>query len=135
MADWLTAKQRSRNMAAIRSSGTRPELVLRRAIALACPRRKVIDRPDLFGKPDFFLPGLKLALFADGCFWHGCRAHGRTPEDNYEYWVRKLERNRVRDRVVTRTLRSQGLTVVRLWEHDLSKGPQRAARLLTRKID
>jgi DNA mismatch endonuclease (patch repair protein) len=134
MGDWLTPEQRSRNMSAIRSSGTAPELALRAAIREAFPRRKVVERPALPGKPDYFLPGLKLAVFADGCFWHGCARHGRKPEDNAGYWTPKLARNKARDRRATRELRSRGLIVVRVWEHDLKASPERVTRRLARAV-
>ena len=122
MPDWLTAEQRSRNMAAIRSSGTSPEARLLAALKVTFPRRKIIERPrELPGKPDFYLPGFRLAIFADGCFWHGCPVHGRTPDDNQSYWVPKLARNKARDREAGRALRLLGIRPVRLWEHELAK--------------
>ena len=67
-------------MAAIRSAGTSPERRLRAALRTMFPRRRIVERPDdLPGRPDFYLPGLKLAIFADGCFWHRCPTHGRVP--------------------------------------------------------
>lgn len=133
MADWLTSEQRSRNMSAIRSSGTEPERRLLSAIHEAFPRRKIVERPNLPGKPDYFLPGLKLAVFADGCFWHGCPKHGRYPGDNADYWRPKLARNAARDRRVTRELRRRGIIVVRVWEHDLKREvPRRVTSRLMR---
>lgn len=128
MADWLTKEQRSFNMSSIRSKGTGPEMRLGSLLHEMLPRRKVILHPDdLVGKPDYLLPGLKLVTFADGCFWHGCPQHGRRPEDNSDYWAPKLERNRRRDRQVTRQLRSQGFVVVRVWDHEL-RGSMTQAR-------
>lgn len=122
MPDWLTPEQRSRNMAAIRSSGTSPEDRLLAALRVAFPRRKVVEGPrEVPGRPDFYLPGLRLAIFADGCFWHGCPEHGRTPDDNRSYWEPKLARNRARDLEVDRALRQAGIRPVRLWEHELKK--------------
>jgi DNA mismatch endonuclease (patch repair protein) len=73
------------------------------------------------GKPDFVFASSKLAIFVDGCFWHGCPQHGRSPTSNTEYWQTKLKRNQVRDRLVSRTLRKGGWSVLRVWEHDLRK--------------
>jgi DNA mismatch endonuclease (patch repair protein) len=120
MADWLTPEQRSRNMAAIRSAGTSAERRLAAVLRTLFPRRRIIERTkDLPGRPDFYLPGLKLAIFADGCFWHGCPKHGRLPGDNPDYWRPKLARNAARDRAAVRALRAQGIRTVRIWEHDL----------------
>lgn len=126
MADWLTQEQRSRNMAAIRSTGTKPEERLGFLLKSMFPRHKIVGHPTAMGKPDYLIPSLRLMVFADGCYWHGCPKHGRVPEDNRDYWAPKLERNRKRDRRVTRELRGQGYVVVRVWDHDL-KGDMNAA--------
>lgn len=126
MADWLTKDQRSRNMAAIRSKGTKPEERLHTLLRQMFPRRKIVEHPDATGKPDFSIPSLHLMVFADGCYWHGCPQHGRIPEDNRDYWGPKLERNRTRDRRVKHELQRQGWTVVRVWDHDL-KGEMTSA--------
>lgn len=72
------------------------------------------------GRPDFVFPKARLALFVDGCFWHGCPRCFRRPSSNQEYWDTKIARNRARDRSVTRKLRIQGWSVLRVWHHDLS---------------
>jgi len=73
------------------------------------------------GRPDYYLPGFRLAIFADGCFWHSCPVHGRLPEDNRDYWQSKLSRTVARDREVAIELREMGVRSIRLWEHDLRK--------------
>ena len=73
------------------------------------------------GKPDFVLPKMKLAIFVDGCFWHGCPRHCNAPSDNRAFWKKKLAANKTRDRRVNQTLRKSGWHVVRIWEHDLAK--------------
>jgi DNA mismatch endonuclease (patch repair protein) len=86
-------------------------------------------------RPDFIFPKLKLAIFVDGCFWHGCPKHGTRPKSNRAFWNRKLSANKKRDLLVTRTLRRAGWRVLRIWEHDLhqaTKKPQNEARLLKR---
>lgn len=109
-------------MAAIRSWGTQPEERLALALRELFPRRRIVRHTSaLPGKPDFYLPGLRLAIFADGCFWHGCPEHGRTPGDNVGYWGPKLARNAARDRLATRELRRLGIRPVRLWEHELRR--------------
>lgn len=109
-------------MAAIRSQGTKPEERLGALLRMMFPRRKILSHPDAIGKPDYAIPSLRLMLFADGCYWHGCPTHGRVPEDNREYWEPKLERNMARDRRVKRELQKGGWTVVRIWDHDLKDG-------------
>lgn len=75
----------------------------------------------LFGKPDFVFRKQKLALFVDGCFWHGCPKHGHFPATNKAFWRKKILRNIERDREVLRFLRKAGWRVVRVWEHDLAR--------------
>lgn len=64
------------------------------------------------------IAGLRLAVFVDGCFWHGCPVHATWPKTNAEFWRAKIEKNRVRDRDTNRRLREEGWTVVRVWEHE-----------------
>jgi DNA mismatch endonuclease (patch repair protein) len=75
----------------------------------------------VFGSPDFIFTKCKVAIFADGCFWHGCPRHATLPKTNRAFWKEKLARNKVRDRLVTRTLRRHGWRVVRVWQHELSR--------------
>lgn len=74
----------------------------------------------VFGKPDFVFPKLKVAVFVDGCFWHGCPKHSNTPVNNREFWQQKLAANKTRDQLVNRTLRACGWRVLRIWEHELA---------------
>ena len=86
-------------------------------------------------RPDFVFRQTRLALFVDGCFWHGCPTHGTRPKGNAAFWKNKFARNLARDRLVTRALRSAGWRVLRIWEHTLrwaTKNPQNEARLLRR---
>lgn len=84
----------------------------------------------LFGKPDFIFPKLRLAVFVDGCFWHGCPRHGTQPKGNAAFWRKKIRRNRARDQIVGKTLRRLGWTVLRIWQHELSQ--KNETRLLRR---
>lgn len=73
----------------------------------------------VFGKPDFVFAKLKLAIFVDGCFWHGCPDHGRREHRvNAWYWPEKIQRNVDRDADTTRRLMARGWTVIRIWEHE-----------------
>jgi DNA mismatch endonuclease (patch repair protein) len=67
---------------------------------------------------DVVFPGAKVAVFVDGCFWHGCPEHGTWPRNNAEFWRRKIEGNVERDRDTDARLEADGWTVVRVWEHE-----------------
>lgn len=69
-------------------------------------------------RPDIAFLKQKVAVFIDGCFWHGCPQHGRTPRSNQAYWRLKLEGNMARDRKTTQRLEAAGWTVIRVWEHE-----------------
>jgi DNA mismatch endonuclease (patch repair protein) len=84
----------------------------------------------VFGKPDFIFRKLKLAIFVDGCFWHGCPKHATNPKSNRAYWRHKLSGNKSRDHLVTRTLRLAGWHVLRIWHHELKR--KNESRLLRR---
>ena len=117
-----TPEQRSRLMSRIRSTDTRPELMLRRALwALGYRYRK--DVKSLPGKPDIAVRKYKVAVFVDGEFWHGYKWAEKKPriKRNREYWIPKIERKMQRDRQNTQALQEQGWTVFRFWEHKLKK--------------
>jgi DNA mismatch endonuclease (patch repair protein) len=118
MADIFSRAHRSRIMARIRSSDTKPEGRLSNLIRVALGGRvKLLQNVrNLPGQPDFYIPSLRLIIFADGCFYHGCPAHGHLPKSNRAYWRPKLKRNLNRDRRVSRTLRRLGYGVWRIWE-------------------
>jgi DNA mismatch endonuclease (patch repair protein) len=76
------------------------------------------------GKPDFYFPAERVAIFVDGCFWHGCpHCRRRTPSNRREFWRKKITENRLRDGRTTRALRGSGIHVTRVWEHAL-RGPR-----------
>ena len=121
MPDFLTADQRSALMSRVRSRGNfSTEL---RLIAIFREQGIVGWRRGfpLPGKPDFVFPKLRLAIFADGCFWHGCPKHSRTPGTNPVFWRAKIDRNMERDLEVKRQLQTRGWKVVRIWHHELKR--------------
>jgi len=75
----------------------------------------------VIGKPDFVFRRERVAVFVDGCFWHGCPRHATQPKTRAAYWAAKFSRNKARDREVTRTVRKAGWTVLRVWECALSR--------------
>ena len=125
---------RSANMAAIRRRDTRPELALRRALHGRGYRYRKDLRLDLDSgarvRPDIVFTARRVAVFVDGCFWHACPKHSNLPVNNRPFWRRKLSTNKKRDLLVIRTLRKTGWTVLRIWEHELTRKNQ--PRLLRR---
>jgi DNA mismatch endonuclease (patch repair protein) len=117
-------------MAAIKSRGNKDtELKLLAILRIEGIKGWRRQQP-LYGKPDFIFRKERLAVFVDGCFWHGCPKHGRRPGSNSAYWVPKLARNQKRDAEVNRVLRKQGWKVFRLWEHELSNQSRVASTIV-----
>jgi DNA mismatch endonuclease (patch repair protein) len=113
MADVLEPEQRHRNMAAIHSASTKPELLLRKSLWRLGFRYRINDNR-LPGKPDIVLPKYHTVIFVHGCFWHaheGCKYASR-PSTNTDYWNAKFERNRNRDARVQSELEAAGWKVV-----------------------
>lgn len=99
---------------------TKPELELRRVLYSRGLRYRV-DRPVLTGvrrRPDLVFIGSRVAVFVDGCFWHGCPEHATWPASNAAFWREKIEANRKRDADTNARLAAAGWTVVRVWEHE-----------------
>jgi DNA mismatch endonuclease (patch repair protein) len=119
MADVFSKQKRSQVMAAIRSTGNRATELKLAAIFRAHGITGWRRCQRLPGKPDFVFRKQRLAVFVDGCFWHGCRWHCRMPESNCDYWQLKINRNKQRDRATTKQLRQAGWHVLRFWEHAL----------------
>lgn len=121
MTDVFSKKKRSEIMSRIRSSGTNPEERLYRIVRQILGHRWGIQRnvTALPGQPDVYIPSLRLAIFADGCFYHGCPQHGHNPKSNRAYWVPKLIRNLQRDSSNRRKLRGGQIFVWKFWEHEL----------------
>ncbi len=117
MVDIVTPETRSRMMAGIRSKGTKPEILVRRAL-FAEGLRFRLHRRDLPGAPDIVFPGRKAAIFVHGCFWHrheGCR-YAKLPATRPEFWKVKLEGNVERDARAIEALRAMGWRVLVVWE-------------------
>ncbi|MDR1939995.1 MAG: very short patch repair endonuclease [Clostridiales bacterium] len=86
------------------------------------------------GKPDFIFPDAKIAVFVDGCFWHGHDCRNVTPADNAEFWEKKLSANKERDKAVTERLQARGWTVVRIWECELKKKNEEVVTARLRRL-
>ena len=117
MTDHLSKKRRSWNMSQIRSSGTKPEKIVRSALHRRGYRFR-IDVEGLPGRPDIVLPKHRKIIFVHGCFWHrhpGCR-RCTTPTTNQVYWLEKFRNNIDRDKKVTKELEELGWEVLKIWE-------------------
>ena len=141
--DKLSAEQRHKNMAAIRSKDTKPEWVVRRGLWSRGFRYR-LNSPRLPGHPDLVLRKYRTCIFVNGCFWHG---HGvvlpqmdsgdltvdnskccKIPRTNREFWVKKIRRNQERDREEQRQLAAMGWHCITVWECELT--PQRREQTL-----
>ncbi|RKI35987.1 very short patch repair endonuclease [Corallococcus sp. AB004] len=110
------ALSRSEQMARIRGKHTTPEKLLRAALWRKGLRYRLHVRLPA-GRPDVIFPRQALAIFIDGCFWHGCPDHYVRPRSRSQFWATKLTDNVERDRRQTALLESQGWRVIRIWEH------------------
>ena len=120
MTDIFTPEKRSWVMSRIHSRDTKIE----KSMASLLRKNKIHYRrfPRIFGSPDFVVEK-KVLVFCDGDFWHGY-GYGKKKKPRKKFWRDKIERNMKRDRKVTRKLRADGWSVVRLWEHDIERRPQ-----------
>jgi DNA mismatch endonuclease (patch repair protein) len=135
MADMFSPKQRSEIMSRVKSRENQATELRLMRVFREFGIRGWRRRASIFGSPDFIFPTARLAVFVDGCFWHGCPIHGSVPATNQMFWRRKLSRNKKRDKVVGRELNDSGWRVLRIWQHELrepDKVARRVGRLLAR---
>lgn len=122
-ASWASSPGRRANMQANRRRDTAPEMAVRRLVHARGFRYRV-DFPPLARlnrRADLVFTRAQVAVFIDGCYWHGCSEHSSIPRTNVEYWGPKISRNRARDEDTDQQLRDAGWTVVRMWEHEPSE--------------
>lgn len=117
---WASSAARRRNMQAIRSRDTKPERLVRSLLHAQGLRYRVAAKPlpGLRRTADIVFRPTKLAVFIDGCYWHGCPEHYVPPKTNPGYWSDKVARNMARDRNTDEQLKAVSWTVLRFWEHD-----------------
>ncbi|MFF0749013.1 very short patch repair endonuclease [Streptomyces sp. NPDC004267] len=142
---WASSAARRRNMQAIRSRDTKPERLLRHLLHAQGLRYRVAAKPlpGLRRTADIVFRPAKVAVFVDGCYWHGCPEHYVPPKTNPGYWSGKVAGNVARDRDTDRRLSDAGWIVLRFWEHEspedcastvLNAVLDRRKRLLERKL-
>jgi DNA mismatch endonuclease, patch repair protein len=127
MADVLSQEQRKYNMSRIRGKNTGPEVKFRKLLFTNGIRGYRIHYK-LPGKPDIVFTKKKIAIFIDGCFWHKCPVCYQEPETRKDFWIKKIQSNIDRDKNVDETLKNDGWTVIRIWEHEIRKDPENAVR-------
>lgn len=129
MPDVFSRQKRSEVMSRIRHKGNKDTelkmIGIFRTNGISGWRRN----SKVFGKPDFVFAKYKIAIFVDGCFWHGCPEHSNIPQTNQEFWTKKIGSTKVRDLIVTTTLQSKGWKVLRFWEHELRDAYKVAAMI------
>jgi DNA mismatch endonuclease, patch repair protein len=117
---WAASPAVRRAMQGNKSRDTKPEMAVRRAVHAMGLRYRIAGRPlvGLSRTADMVFRRARIAVFVDGCFWHGCPAHHTTPKTNANYWTAKVQGNKARDRNTTVRLQAAGWTVLRFWSHE-----------------
>lgn len=127
--------KRSSLMSRVRSRGNRTTeeklAILLREKGISGWRRN----SRVHGQPDFVWQRYKIAVFVDGCFWHGHNCRNLTPSKNRAAWLQKFSRTKLRDRYITRSLRKTGWNVIRIWECKLNRAPDRIIKRITKALD
>lgn len=132
-SSWASSPATRKVMQGNRAKDTAPELALRHELFRRGLRYRVHRRPfpSLRRTADVIFVRRKIAIFVDGCFWHGCPDHWKLPKSNAPYWESKVVANRSRDLETDQELKREGWTVVRVWEHeDVTTVVARIVRLL-----
>jgi len=128
-------KSRAQNMRAIRSTGNQTTEKRLMSLLNSCKLKGWQLQPvDIPGKPDLFARRKRVAVFVDGCFWHGCHSCGHIPKRNAAYWRAKILRNRRRDVRISRLLRAHGYSVIRIRECQLRLKPDRSVERIKRAL-
>jgi len=137
MTDVFSKKKRSAIMAAIKGRGAcSTEVAVRRILKRLGITKWRSHLDSIPGKPDFAFRKIKLAVFVDGCFWHGCKVctKNRKPATNAAFWRKKIAGNMRRDKRVNRELNLLGWSVLRIWEHSVEKNSDKVANRLAKTI-
>lgn len=124
MPDKFSRETRSRIMSSIKGKDTKPELQIRKAIWALGKRYRIHDKT-VFGTPDISSRSKKVAVFIDGCFWHGCSRCYTEPKTNTEFWREKISRNKERRKNVKTELKKKNWKILQFWEHQVKQDSER----------
>ena len=130
MVDRVSKEVRSKIMSSIRGKDTSPEIKIRKLLWAKGKRYRVHDRT-VIGCPDISNKSKNLAVFIDGCFWHGCGRCYREPKSNTVFWRNKIAKNKKRRGFVSKKLRDDGILLLQFWEHEVNKSPERVAEAIS----
>jgi DNA mismatch endonuclease, patch repair protein len=130
----MDERLKNKTMQAVRSKNTKLELAVTKELWKRGIRfRKNVS--GLFGKPDIAIKKHKIVIFIDSCFWHGCELHCRLPKKNEEFWIKKIKRNKERDKEVTNYYIDNGWNILRIWEHELNENFNEVINTIERFIE
>lgn len=132
--DNLSKSERHKVMSKIKHSGTMPEKKLRR-LFLSFKTKSEFNTKDVLGKPDIIIRNKKLAIFIDGCFWHGCKICRSVPKTNHDFWKRKITYNKKRRELVKKTLQKEGWVVLEFWEHEVNNSIDKVESKIIRTLN
>ena len=113
-------------MSSIRGKNTKPELAIRKILWSNGVRYRIHNKR-ILGTPDISIRKKKIAIFIDGCFWHGCEKCYKEPSNNTEFWKNKIQNNKDRRKKVKKTLKSNHWNALEFWEHEINKNPNLVA--------
>ena len=133
MTDIFTKQKRSEIMSKVRNKDSKIEITFRKALWKE-GFRYIKNSTKYFGKPDIVMPKYKTVIFVDSCFWHGCKKHGTVPVTRNAFWVKKLARNKQRDKEVNKHYKKEDWKVMRIWEHNLKKNLEKTIHNVIGKI-
>ena len=131
MADIFTKEKRSWVMSRIRGTNTKIDIKMKKMLKDSGYKFEMY--PKMYGNPDFVNKRKKISIYCDGDFWHGYKYHEKK-KPSKKFWRDKIETNMRRDRMYSRNLRREGWSVLRFWEHDIEKNPDKCTTRIKRKI-
>ena len=124
MSDNLSKENRSKVMASIKGKNTKPEVAIRKLLWKQGIRYRIHNK-NIFGIPDISIKDKMIAVFIDGCFWHGCGRCYKEPRTNSKFWRTKISDNKKRRKKVRKYLKNEGWNVLEFWEHEVNSNSEK----------